>query len=84
MNSQGNTEPANGPRQWLLIGLLALTVVLSSFSSIDQYAEAEYENLFQRALVTFALARTLNGVISAVQGTELAPVSYTHLRAHET
>jgi hypothetical protein len=35
-------------------------------------AQANYESLFQRALVTFALARTLNGVISAVQGTELA------------
>jgi hypothetical protein len=31
-----------------------------------------YEDLFQRAIVTFALARTLNGVISAVQGTEVA------------
>lgn len=62
----------SGPRQWLLITLLALTVVLSSFSSIDHYAEAEHEDLFQRALVTFALARTLNGLISAVQGTELA------------
>ena len=28
--------------------------------------------LFRRALVTFALARTLNGLISAVQGTEIA------------
>jgi hypothetical protein len=39
---------------------------------VDRYAEQEYENLFQRALITFALARALNGVISAVQGTELA------------
>ena len=61
-----------GPKQWLLSVLLVLTVVLSSFSSIDHYAEEKYEGLFQRALITFALARTLNGVISAVQGTELA------------
>jgi hypothetical protein len=39
---------------------------------VDRQADAYYESLFQRALVTFALARTLNGVISAVQGTELA------------
>lgn len=52
--------------------LLAALVVLSSFSAVDRLAEREYENLFERALVTFALARTLNGVISAVQGTELA------------
>ncbi|MDT8319481.1 MAG: hypothetical protein RQ826_03030 [Xanthomonadales bacterium] len=45
---------------------------MSSLPSIDRYAEREYETLFQRALVTFALARTLNGVISVVQGTELA------------
>jgi len=56
----------------LLVALLALLVGLSSFTSIDQYAEEDYEVLFQRALVTFALARTLNGLISAVQGTEVA------------
>jgi hypothetical protein len=61
-----------GPKQWLLAALLAVTLVLSSFSTIDRYAEDEYEILFERALITFALARTLNGVISAVQGTELA------------
>jgi hypothetical protein len=68
--------PASGGgrrvRQWLLTLLLAATVILSSFTSVDRYAELEYESLFQRALITFALARTLNGVISAVQGTELA------------
>lgn len=61
-----------GPRQWFLAALLVLTVVLSSLSSVDRIAEVEYENLFERALITFALARTLNGVISVVQGTELA------------
>lgn len=59
-------------RQWLLVCLLAILVILSSFTSIDKYAEDDYEMLFQRALVTFALARTLNGLISAVQGTEIA------------
>jgi len=61
-----------GLRQWFLAALLLLTVVLSSLSSVDRIAATEYENLFQRALITFALARTLNGVISAVQGTEVA------------
>jgi hypothetical protein len=65
-------EEKIGPRQWLLAVLLALTVVLSSLSSVDRIAEAEYETLFERALITFALARTLNGLISVVQGTELA------------
>lgn len=70
-NSQQLTAPAP-PRRWLLIVAVALVVVLSSFSTVDRYAETEYEALFERAFITFALARTLNGVISAVQGTELA------------
>lgn len=65
-------EPGFSPRQWLLAGLLLLLVALSSLTTVDRYAEREYEALFQRAFITFALARTLNGVISAVQGTELA------------
>lgn len=61
-----------GVRQWLLAALVIVIVGLSSVTRIDHYAEVEYEALFQRALITFALARTLNGLISAVQGTELA------------
>ena len=66
------TSVQRAPNTWLLTIVLAAVVALSSFSTVDRVAEAEYERLFQRALVTFALARTLNGVISAVQGTELA------------
>ena len=65
----GNRRSA---RAWLLAALLVFVVVLSSITSVDRYAEREYDALFQRAFVTFALARTLNGLISAVQGTELA------------
>ena len=50
----------------MLIGALSLTPF------VDQRAGADYEKLFQRAFVTFALARTINGVISVVQGTEVA------------
>ena len=59
-------------RRWLLAALVSMTVVLSAMTPVDRMAEAEYDELFQRALITFALARTLNGVISVVQGTELA------------
>ena len=69
--SNGSGSPRRA-REWWLVLLVAALVVLSSFSTVDRIAEREYEQLFQRALVTFALARTLNGVISAVQGTELA------------
>ena len=69
---QEEKTTVSGPKQWLVAILLVFTVILSSFSTIDGFAEEKYEGLFQRALITFALARTLNGVISAVQGTELA------------
>jgi hypothetical protein len=59
---------ANG----LLAALIALAILLSSITTVDRAAADDHEALFQRALVTFAIARTLNGLISAVQGTELA------------
>lgn len=55
-----------------LVILLLLVAALAVTPVLDQRAAQNYESLFQRALVTFALARTLNGVISAVQGTEVA------------
>ena len=57
---------------WLLSVALFLVAVLSVTPFMDQRAAADYEQLFQRAFVTFALARTINGVISVVQGTEIA------------
>lgn len=59
-------------RKWLLVALVLAALVLSALTSVDGIAEREFEKTFQRAFVTFALARTLNGVISVVQGTELA------------
>jgi hypothetical protein len=63
------TNPIN---KWLLSLLLLLAAVLSVTPFMDQRAAEDYEQLFQRAFVTFALARTINGVISVVQGTEVA------------
>ena len=59
-------------KRWLIVSALLLAAVLSVLPVVDKQASANYEKLFQRAFVTFALARTLNGVISAAQGTELA------------
>ena len=59
-------------RKWLLSFLLLLVAILSVTPFVDQRAAADYEQLFQRAFITFALARTINGVISVVQGTEIA------------
>lgn len=55
-----------------MIVFTALLVAFSSVTTVDRAAQEDYESLFHRALITFALARTLNGVISVVQGTELA------------
>lgn len=68
-------EPSNRFGPWyrpLLIVMVALLVALSSITTVDRAAEDDFDSLFRRALITFALARALNGVISAVQGTELA------------
>lgn len=59
-------------RKWLISLVLLLVVVLSLTPFIDHRAATDYEQLFQRAFITFALARTINGVISVVQGTEVA------------
>jgi hypothetical protein len=61
-----------GPRRILLVILMLGVVAVSSITTVDRFAEQKYEALFQRAFITFAVARTLNGLISAVQGTELA------------
>jgi len=72
VNSEKGTGKRQGIARWLLVSLVAATVILSTLTPVDRLAESEYKALFQRALITFALARTLNGVISVVQGTEVA------------
>jgi len=52
----------------LLLGALAL----SWWGALDRAASERTHAALERALVTFALSRTLNGVISVAQGTELA------------
>ena len=59
-------------KKWLITTLLVLIAGLALTPAVNQKATTDYELLFERAFVTFALARTLNGVISAVQGTEVA------------
>jgi len=67
------TDPRPGRWRAWGGGIFLLTVaLLSALPVLDQRAAENYDDLFQRAVVTFALARTLNGVISAAQGTEVA------------
>lgn len=55
---------------WTLIVFASVAVAISGI--VDDTAEDLAEDAFKRALVTFAVARTLNGVISLAQGTEIA------------
>ena len=52
--------------------LILLSVVAASSGHVDSTSKGYAENALRNALVTFAVARTLNGVISVAQGTQLA------------
>ena len=55
-----------------LIVALALTLVAAAwYSPLQQLANAQVDDGLKRALVSFASARTLNAVISVLQGTQL-------------
>jgi len=57
----------------LAISLVSITLTaLAWLGPLDRIAGARTQDAFERALVTFAVARTLNGVISVAQGTEIA------------
>lgn len=62
-------------RAALKIGLTLLALalaVLAAFGTVDNAGRDYTEAGFKRALVTFGIARALNGVISVAQGTEVA------------
>ena len=55
-------------RRWLVL-LAALPLALAWLKPLDRAAEAHIEAGLKRALATYAVARTINGVISVVQET---------------
>ncbi len=57
---------------WLLTGLAIAAIAGAWTGVVDEQGAAYGERAFKRALVTFAVSRTLNGVISVAQGTEVA------------
>ncbi len=46
--------------------------IVAVLGSVDDYATRTADGLFKRALTTYAITRTFNGVISVAQGTEIA------------
>ena len=60
-------------RKQILWTAVVLTAIIGALSGhLDSASETHAEDALRNALVTFAVARTLNGVISAAQGTEVA------------
>jgi len=51
--------------------LIVVVVALSLSESLDRRSSEQLDDALVRSLSTFALARTLNGLVSVVQGTEL-------------
>lgn len=66
-------HPAPPRRTLALAALAALAAVaLAALGTLDAWATREVDAALARALLAFALARGLNGVISVVQGTQVA------------
>jgi hypothetical protein len=59
-------------KRLLWTAVILLAVVGAATGHIDRASEEQAETALKNALVTFAVARTLNGVVSAAQGTEIA------------
>ena len=55
---------------WSVFAVVAVGLALTGFA--DDTSDTYADEAFKRALVTFAVARSLNGVISVAQGTEVA------------
>lgn len=58
--------------RWFMMCFIVLAIGLASIPTADNMGETHVDAAFKRALVGFALARALNGVISVAQGTEVA------------
>ena len=52
--------------------LFILALIISFNQSLDTSSKKYIDKAFTRAIVTFGIAKTLNGVISVAQGTEVA------------
>ncbi len=67
-----NVEAKAGHRRWLLSLFAVILVVFALSGVFDRIGFGYTEQGVKRALLTFAMARGLNGVISVAQGTEVA------------
>jgi len=66
------TALAQYVRQGAVVALLALVIIFSWLAPLDATANQQIDTGLKRALVSFATARALNGIISVAQGTQVA------------
>lgn len=59
-------------RHWLLLAAAAIVVALAWLKPLDRGAEAHVKAGLKRALATYAVARTINGLVSVAQETGVA------------
>jgi hypothetical protein len=66
-----NFSTAAGPvlRRWLPVLAIAVLLTVAWLKSLDKSAETQLQDGLKRALATYALARTFNGVVSILQET---------------
>lgn len=59
-------------RQWLLLAAALVVIALAWMKPLDQGAEDHLKSGLKRALATYAVARTINGIVSVAQETGVA------------
>jgi hypothetical protein len=67
-----DTSMTDGYRKLTFTAVCLALALLAGFGIVDDFGREYTDKGFKRALVTFAVARSLNGVISVAQGTEVA------------
>lgn len=63
--------PRSGWR-WIASALLVVVLLLGVSGALDRQASTPLDEAFQRALITFAVVRGINAIVSVVQGTQVA------------
>ncbi len=73
MDSDRNTAANTGFKRRLVWTMLAVALAaIAASGRVDAIGESYASDALTRALVTFAIARALNGVVSTAQGTEVS------------
>src|SRR5690349_10953801 len=68
----------NASKKWLLMPVVALVLAATWLRPIDSIAERHVDAGLQSALITFAAARGLNGVLSLAQGIQVGAGASFH------